>query len=41
LLINREYAARSKTPRGLADGLMLVFQYPAQRQPSRALPGDI
>jgi len=26
-----EYAALSKTPHTLADGLMLVFQYPAGR----------
>jgi hypothetical protein len=25
-----EYAALSKTPHALADGLMLVFQYPAK-----------
>jgi hypothetical protein len=26
-----EYASLSKTPHALADGLMLVFQYPAKR----------
>jgi hypothetical protein len=27
-----EYAALSKTPHALADGLMLVFQYPVKRE---------
>jgi len=27
-----EYAALSKTPRALADGLMLVFQHPANEK---------
>jgi hypothetical protein len=26
------YAALSKTPHALADGLMLVFQHPVQRE---------
>jgi hypothetical protein len=30
-----EYAALSKTPHALADGLMLVFEHPANK---RALP---
>jgi hypothetical protein len=28
-----EYAALSKTPHALADGLMLVFQHPAMMMP--------
>jgi hypothetical protein len=28
--ISPEYAALSKTPHALADGLMLVFQHPAK-----------
>jgi len=30
-----EYAALSKTPRALADGLMLVFQHPVRPDISR------
>jgi hypothetical protein len=30
MLTYYEYAALSKTPRALADGLMLVFQHPAK-----------
>jgi hypothetical protein len=32
-----EYAALSKTPHALADGLMLVFQHPANVQTSDGL----
>jgi hypothetical protein len=33
-----EYAALSKTPHALADGLMLVFQHPARVQSARRYP---
>jgi hypothetical protein len=32
-----EYAALFKTPRALADGLMLVFQHPVKMQTSAAV----
>jgi len=34
-----EYAALSKTPRALADGLILVFQYPVKKSPYGAATG--
>jgi hypothetical protein len=35
-----EYAALSKTPHALADGLMLVFQHPDRRQNHSEESGD-
>jgi hypothetical protein len=32
LTYDREYAALSKTPHALADGLMLVFQHPFKKR---------
>jgi len=32
MLTYHEYAALSKMPRALADGLMLVFQHPAEAE---------
>jgi len=35
-----EYAALSKTPHALTDGLMLVFQHPVKRERRGQKPGN-